>query len=539
MIPGIWTESEFKNNTKSDSVFGKRKSLLKAIDSALSKAHAAPPDKHMAHVVLVERACSAWLMAHPDTSATPTIGKKTSNRRKGIEALLGKINIFKANYKGYHISSGDQLLRNQITSQYETSTKVLNIAPGDVDPRQIKGRAAFHQELLARTAKRAKELGHDDEDLNTEQIGYLAAHSALKLDAIIDPKKREKCRVEAMRILCAMLSKNRALALQFEASGVEVVVVPANRPMTDLPEFASLHNVAISQEGGTARVWNETRGVGGLVVNSPTGAKKVYVAVTEENLLGTGVGTAVSAVGGGCYSALYSTTSHEFAHGLHLYSLTPQQKLTITNCFNRKKKVSVNTATSVLTITDNSVNGTQTALDAVFNAKWADGPRRMLTASPTPKLYWVLKNGAYVMNPLAPTTHFQFSSPNALQDCYSAFDEREYFAQLVNAYLGANGGSDPYTGRPRNNGAAWIRANEETAIVQLLDELFSAGATNHFGQSTTPDTNVDDGVDEPTVRDYIAGRVHGIKMAKVLNPLLAKRRLAMGYTDDDDDDDDL
>lgn len=537
MIPGIWTESEFKNNTKSSSVFGKRKPLLKAIDSALGVAHSVLPDKHMAHVVLVERACSAWLVAHPDTSAVPTTGKKTSNRRRGIEALLAKINTFKANYKGYHISPTEQLLRSQITSQYETSTKVLNIAPGDKDPRQIKDRAAFHQELLARTAKRAKDLGHEDEDLNTEQIGYLAAHSALKLDAIIDPKKREKCRVEAMRILCAMLSKNRALALQFEASGVEVVVVPADRPMTDLPEFASLHDVAISQTGGTARVWNETRGVGGLVVDLPTGVKKVYVAVTEENLLGTGVGVAVSAVGGGCYSALYSTTSHEFAHGLHIYSLTPQQKLTITACFNRKKKVSVDTTTSVLTITDSSVMGTQMALDTVFNAKWADGPRRMLTVSPVPKRYWVLKNGTYVMNPLAPTTHFQFSSPNALQDCYSAFDEREYFAQLVNAYLGANGGSDPYTGRLRNNGALWIRTNEEPAMVQLLDELFSAGASNHFGQSTTPDTNVDDGVDEPTVRDFIAQRVHQIKMAKILNPLLAKRRLAMGYTDDEDDDD--
>lgn len=53
------------------------------------------------------------------------------------------------------------------------------------------------------------------------------------------------------------------------------------------------------------------------------------------------------------------------------------------------------------------------------------------------------------------------------------------------------------------------------------------------------DTNVDDGVDEPILRDYIARQVHKIKMAKVLNSLLAQRCLVMGYTDDEDEDDDL
>ena len=41
-----------------------------------------------------------------------------------------------------------------------------------------------------------------------------------KITAQRGPEKRKKCRVGATRLLCAMLSKNRMLALQFEALGL-------------------------------------------------------------------------------------------------------------------------------------------------------------------------------------------------------------------------------------------------------------------------------------------------------------------------------
>ena len=532
MITDVWTSEQFRQNTKSKSIFGRRKALLKAIEKALDEAHAksSQPGEGL---TFVEIACNKWLQSHPDTSLTPAPGKKTSSRRKGIETLLGQI---KAKRKAlYGRTPQQQLEAQQILSRYETSDKVLNIGPGGVDPRLMKGRAGFHHELLEATIDRATELQHEKTELNTEQLGFLAAKSALKIDAVIDEKNKAACKTEALRILCAMLGKSRQLAMQFESTGIEVVVVPKDRPMTDLPEFASLKDVPITQEGGTPRLWNETRGVGALTVTTPTGTQKMYVAVTEENLLGTPVGPLVSAVGGGCYAKRYSTTSHEFAHGLHRSgATTAEQKATILACFKRKKSgIRIDAANSRIFVDEPSFLPTQVNLDAVFSREWADGPRRMQAPVSPNKLYWVQKGTAYVMNPLSPTTHFQYSSLYTLQDCYSAFDEAEYFAQLVNAYLGANGGSDPYTGRARHNGESWVRANEPPEMVRLLDELFSSGATNHFGQARVNDTN-DDGVDEPTVADYIKMRVAGIKNKKHLQTALASRRTAMGYDEDDD-----
>jgi hypothetical protein len=125
-----------------------------------------------------------------------------------------------------------------------------------------------------------------------------------------------------------------------------------------------------------------------------------------------------------------------------------------------------------------------------------------------PRHYLVARGSAYVMAPDG--SNFLYASNYELQDCYAAFDEREYFAQCVNAYLGANGGSDPYTARPRHNGEAWVRSNEDPAMVQLLDELFSAGTTNAYAKAQIEDTNVDDGVDVLTLADHLRapGRSH-------------------------------
>lgn len=533
MIAGVWTSTEFRANSKSSSIFGKRKELLKSIETALDEAHSRPAEQTLLALSFVERACKAWIDAHPDTSSTPAPGKKLSNRRKAIETLQQQMKTRREAL--YAISPEERQRRAEVTSRYETSTNTLNIAPGGKDPRLMKGRAAFHQELLAKTIDRAKALGHDKDDFNTEQLGFLAAKASLKLDSIIDPKIKDRCRIEAMRVLCAMLGKNRQLAQQFETTGIEVVVVPANRPMTDLPEFASLKDVDISQASGTPRTWNPTRGVGGLTVTTPSGAQKMYVAITEENLLGTNVGSAVSAIGGGCYAARYSTTSHEFAHGLHIGGgLTAEQKATIERCFNQKRRARIDAANSRIVIDDVTLAPTQIVLQNLFELEWADGPRQRQAMLPVPKLYWVWKSGAYVANPGG--GHFRFSTRYDLQDCYSAFDNREYFAQLVNCYLGSNGGTDPYTGRPRHNGESWIRANEPADMVRLLDELFSAGAHAHFGQASVDDTNVDDGVDQMTVGNYIRARVANIKNQKLLESTLAHRRALLGYDDDDDDD---
>jgi hypothetical protein len=502
MIDGLWTSLDFQANTTSQSIFGSRKTDLIAISIALDEAHAAPAGEALDRLIVVARACNDWINNHPNTAATPSVGKKTSNRRKGIEALLGQIRTVREELDPLLIDN--PLWRQNITSRYETSTKDLNIEPTGKDPRVMKERAAFHHELLERTILRARVLGHKKDDLNPEQIGFIVAKATLKIDNVLDKKKRAACRTEALRVLCAMLGKNRQLAILFESTGVEVVVVPADRPMTDLPEFASLRDQEIEQQSGTARTWDPTRGVGGLHIGS-----KIYVAVTEENLLGTAVGPSVAAIGGGCYAAHYSTTSHEFAHGIHMSAaMSTPQKDTIIQCFKNRKKVIIDNDKGILYLDDFSFNPSQYELNTHFSREWVDGPRQKKFALMAPRHYLVARGSAYVMAPDG--SNFLYASNYELQDCYAAFDEREYFAQCVNAYLGANGGSDPYTARPRHNGEAWVRSNEDPAMVQLLDELFSAGTTNAYAKAQIEDTNVDDGVDVLTLADHLRapGRSH-------------------------------
>ncbi|MFD0531387.1 hypothetical protein ACFQ1I_40125 [Kitasatospora arboriphila] len=134
-----------------------------------------------------------------------------------------------------------------------------------------------------------------------------------------------------------------------------------------------------------------------------------HSAVTEENLLGehTPIGH------GGHYEDGYSTTTHEFTHTVHRYGLDANDQKLITDTFNQK-------------------HGDP-------NAAWPDGPRHDGSGKPV--------------------------------DNYSSRDEQEYFAQVTNAYLGTNHGTDPYTGQPRNNGADWVRQNE-LAMLPLLEKLY-------------------------------------------------------------------
>ncbi|MFE1458919.1 hypothetical protein ACFW7K_29640, partial [Streptomyces sp. NPDC058735] len=132
-------------------------------------------------------------------------------------------------------------------------------------------------------------------------------------------------------------------------------------------------------------------------------------AVGEENLLGD----ATAVPGAGPYADGYSAATHDFAHAVHRHGLTDEQRRLITEAFHDK----------VL---------------AGGSAAWPDGP-----------LYD------------ASGTHRNYSSRN----------EYEFFAQLTNAYLGTNTGTDPYTGRPRNNGSSWVRRHEPT-LLPLLRELY-------------------------------------------------------------------
>ncbi|MFE7184277.1 hypothetical protein ACFU80_19655, partial [Streptomyces erythrochromogenes] len=135
------------------------------------------------------------------------------------------------------------------------------------------------------------------------------------------------------------------------------------------------------------------------------------VAVTEENLLGE----TTSVPGDGVYPDGYSTTTHEIAHAIHERGLSAADRALVASAYRSKM-----------------AEGT--------SAHWPDGPLR---------------------------------DPSGVRpgSNYSSRDEHEYFAQLSNAYLGTNAGTDAYTGERRNNGAAWVRRHERT-LLPLLERLY-------------------------------------------------------------------
>ncbi|MGW2212996.1 lonely Cys domain-containing protein, partial [Streptomyces sp. NPDC001781] len=151
-------------------------------------------------------------------------------------------------------------------------------------------------------------------------------------------------------------------------------------------------------------------------------------AVGEENLLGDSTGVP----GAGLYADGYSAATHEFAHAVHRHGLTDDQRRLVTEAFHDK----------VL---------------AGSSAAWPDGP-----------LYD------------ASGTHRNYSSRN----------EYEFFAQLTNAYLGTNTGTDPYTGRPRNNGSRWVRRHEP-ALLPLLRELYGTEPRGTHPWQANPRTEAD------------------------------------------------
>ncbi|BFV61098.1 hypothetical protein KCMC57_up62020 [Kitasatospora sp. CMC57] len=229
----------------------------------------------------------------------------------------------------------------------------------------------------------------------------------LMVDVDRSTERPASARVEATAQLARML-QSPDTAARLLTEGSRVVVVPKDVPMTDIGPFAHLGGRTADSEAGGGRGWDDVRGSGGK-----------WAAVTEENLLGerTTVGPDQH------YPDGYSTTTHEFAHTIQKFGLSEADRQLIGDTFRAK-------------LDDES-------LPRLFGedgpSGWSDGPRRRADGSEA--------------------------------ENYAARDEDEYFAQLSNAYLGTNHGTDPYTGQPRNNGADWVRAHEPE-LLPLLERLY-------------------------------------------------------------------
>ncbi len=101
---------------------------------------------------------------------------------------------------------------------------------------------------------------------------------------------------------------------------VTLVIIPADKKMTDLPEFASLKG----KKTFDGRVWDDVRGSGGTRL--PDG--RLVVGVCEENL---------AKLPSDSYGGNYSVTMHELAHSLQNYCLPKAEAQSITQAYEARK----------------------------------------------------------------------------------------------------------------------------------------------------------------------------------------------------------
>jgi hypothetical protein len=305
--------------------------------------------------------------------------------------------------------------------------------------------------------------------ISGERFAYLAANIMLV------SKHARGARKEALRLLKAML-QDKDTALRMILKPVQAVIVPRNKQMTELDEFRSLLTSDSGKGPGKTfdgREWAHVRGVGNVVAGG-----KTYAAITEENLLGgapdakvfdapknaAGVVVGSAATPGGSYTVGYSTTTHEFAHVLHANGLSADQKKIVKKHYDLKRAATTGEVGLVKNV-------------------WPDGPR----VSPTAPASWTTAGWTDATR----LTHLAGLTDDArrVYECYSSQNEFEYFAQTANAYLGTNLGTDPTTGRPRNNGRAWIAVNEPTEMMDLLDLLFKNTTVNDINANGTLKTS--------------------------------------------------
>ena len=268
-------------------------------------------------------------------------------------------------------------------------------APGDI----LTALNDLDEALLAQLRRKGDLIDALEGITTANEFARIAAILILITPAaVVD---RVNARNEALLILTVQLN-NKAIAKRTINSDTEVIIIPRNKLLTDVAQFAGLAGTSTFD----GRRWETVRG-------TRSGDR---VAMAEENLLGgnctaTFNGNPVS----GAYTQGYSTASHEFAHGLHVNILDSGDRQIITDAYNARKALAV--------------------------------------ASPNDPDQWV----------------------DGREGCYASQNEREFFAQLSNAYLGTNTGSDTATGDPRHNGQNWVQTHEPT-VFAVLDRMYGGGS---------------------------------------------------------------
>lgn len=127
----------------------------------------------------------------------------------------------------------------------------------------------------------------------------------------------------AHRIVAAMIGGDPAIQRRLSRAHTRIVIVPSNKGLTELPDFAHLHDQVLRDpEGADQRKWNDTRGMGGQERGG-----ELIVAIPEENLI-----TVTDRVD--AYTEENSISIHEFAHTIHRHGLGRDEKRQIQRLYD-------------------------------------------------------------------------------------------------------------------------------------------------------------------------------------------------------------
>ncbi|BFV59808.1 hypothetical protein KCMC57_up49120 [Kitasatospora sp. CMC57] len=249
---------------------------------------------------------------------------------------------------GGRLRTQEQRRREQerVQRQHEFNTREQTTSDAPLDPKRdvpTQGQQERLHTLGNLKPEERRKLAQDKEfvaELRKNSTPDEFAESAAHLLVEVDPRTVQggAARHEAQQQLARLL-RDPEVAERVLTNGVEVVVVPKDVRLTDVPAFGHLGGQSPQGDSGQGRGWDDIRGV----------SDRKKVAITEENLLGekTTVGRT------GNYTDGYSSTTHELAHAVHRNGLSPADKKLISKAFQEKL-----------------------AADSDRTAQWPDGPRK-------------------------------------------------------------------------------------------------------------------------------------------------------------------
>lgn len=123
---------------------------------------------------------------------------------------------------------------------------------------------------------------------------------------------------ETRRLTSAMVNRPD-IADRLERARLKLVIVPHDKKLTDLPEFASLRG----QRTFDGRDWQDVRGVGGMRHRG-----ELLVALPEENL---------ARMPGDSYGG-HDVSAHEIAHVVLDHGVTDAERRTVRDAFNARQR---------------------------------------------------------------------------------------------------------------------------------------------------------------------------------------------------------